>query len=182
MDATEVETLEGRLQRLKLEVASLEKRLRRLKLGTNLDMDLDKNHRKIEKQLDDHARKLKDLINTEGVWLDHKWDGVGDFMTRVGEDLEKKRIFICCDGTMNNASGTLDPLTNVAKLARAVHHTGDDKYKVPLKQPVDDYARDAHEDKRFGSVRQIVYYSSGIGARSALGTDSLYAAAFGKGP
>ncbi|KAK7979656.1 hypothetical protein PG989_012113 [Apiospora arundinis] len=144
-------------------------------------MDLNTNHREIGAELLEHANKLKELINTTGVYPDHKWDGVGEFMTHVGMELEKKRLFICCDGTRNNASGTVDPLTNVAKLARAVHRTGDDKYKVPTNSDVIEHYKKDPEAKRFGSVRQIVYYSSGVGARSALGTDSLYASAFGKG-
>ncbi|KAK8058097.1 hypothetical protein PG994_008545 [Apiospora phragmitis] len=101
-------------------------------------------------------------------------------MHSVGVDCEKKRLFICCDGTRNNASGTVDPLTNVAKLARAVHRTGDDPYMIPKKSDVIEHSLSANESKRFGYVRQIVYYSSGVGSRSVLGTDSLYAAAFGK--
>ncbi|KAK6826165.1 hypothetical protein PG987_013659 [Apiospora arundinis] len=143
--------------------------------------DLNTNHREIGAELLEHANKLKELINTTGVYPDHKWDGVGEFMTHVGMELEKKRLFICCDGTRNNASGTVDPLTNVAKLARAVHRTGDDKYNVPTNSDVIEHYKKDPEAKRFGSVRQIVYYSSGVGARSALGTDSLYASAFGKG-
>ncbi|KAK7935985.1 hypothetical protein PG985_001480 [Apiospora marii] len=136
----------------------------------------------MERHLDEHNEGLKCLINDEeAMAYDRQNFNAGHFMTRVGEECEKKRIFICCDGTGNNASGTVDPLTNVAKLARAVDRTGNDSYNIPSPIAVERHRGDAREEKRFGSVRQIVYYSSGVGTRSALITDSLYASAFGKG-
>jgi len=50
----------------------------------------------------------------------------------------KKRLFICCDGTWQNAVGTNRPLTNVARFARSVKRKGWD------------------------DVVQIVYYASGL--------------------
>jgi Uncharacterized alpha/beta hydrolase domain (DUF2235) len=52
-----------------------------------------------------------------------------------------KRLFICCDGTWQNAIGTNRPLTNVARFARSVKRKGWD------------------------DVVQIVYYASGVGSK-----------------
>ncbi|KAK6850056.1 hypothetical protein PG995_013889 [Apiospora arundinis] len=133
----------------------------------------------IRSQLDEHVERLKSLIGVETIASEQ--DSADHLMRRVAEDCEKKRLFICCDGTRNNASGTVDPLTNVAKFARAIYRTGEDKYKVPTREAVEEYYGKTNEEKRFGNVRQMVYYSSGVGTRSALGTDSLYASAVGKG-
>ncbi|KAK8003266.1 hypothetical protein PG989_002985 [Apiospora arundinis] len=133
----------------------------------------------IRSELDEHAKRLKDLIGVEDMASED--DSADYLMRRVAEDCEKKRLFICCDGTRNNASGTVDPLTNVAKFARAIYRTGGDEFKVPTKEAVIQFSCNSDEDKRFGNVRQLVYYSSGVGTRSALGTDSLYASAVGKG-
>ncbi|KAK8862730.1 hypothetical protein PGQ11_008965 [Apiospora arundinis] len=152
----------------------------------------DENHDNIEHELSSQTRNLRRLINVKQLMPlpSGQYDSAGAFMNSVGENCEKKRIFICCDGTGNNASGTVDPLTNVAKLARAVDRIGEDEYNIPEKEQVarnrspdgqDAILDDADEARRFGSVRQIVYYSSGVGTRSVLGSDSLYASAFGKG-
>ncbi|KAK7967999.1 uncharacterized protein PG986_002276 [Apiospora aurea] len=141
------------------------------------------NDVQIENELGEHISQLKDLVDIDYVRPDDNspYSNASHFMKRVTEDCEKKRIFICCDGTGKNASGTVDPLTNVAKFARAVHGLGYDDYTIPEKAAVERYVEQADETKRLGCVRQIVYYSSGVGTRSALGTDNLYAAAFGKG-
>ncbi|KAK8064153.1 hypothetical protein PG996_008805 [Apiospora saccharicola] len=144
--------------------------------------EIKSNHAGVEKGLNKHTRRLKRLINSEQIRPDGGiYKNAASFMNSVGENCEKKRIFICCDGTGNNASGTVDPMTNVAKLARAVDRIGKDKYIIPDLSEVDGPHDKAQEERRFGSVRQIVYYSSGVGTRSALVTDSLYASAFGKG-
>lgn len=83
----------------------------------------------------------------------------------VSEEHGKKRLFVCCDGTWLNASGTVAPLSNVAKLARSVNREGDDPFSF----------------ETIGGVPQLVYYSSGVGTRSTLGMDSNVAAATGKG-
>ncbi|KAK8856017.1 hypothetical protein PGQ11_011929 [Apiospora arundinis] len=133
----------------------------------------------IRSELDEHAKRLKDLIGVKDMASED--DSADYLMCSVAEDCEKKRLFICCDGTRNNASGTVDPLTNVAKFARAIYRTGNDEFKVPTKKAVMQFTHANSEEKRFGNVRQLVYYSSGVGTRSALGTDSLYASAVGKG-
>ncbi|KAF3798422.1 hypothetical protein GCG54_00013162 [Colletotrichum gloeosporioides] len=107
---------------------------------------------------------------------------------------DKKRLFICCDGTWQNASGTTTPLTNVAKLARAVFRLGEDDYEhadpeeeasvrqlaktdpdeLGNKEPRDD---EAH----VGLVRQVIYYSGGIGGQAALNVERGYSGLTGKG-
>jgi hypothetical protein len=58
-----------------------------------------------------------------------------------GGTYQKKRIFICCDGTWQNAIGTNRPLTNVARFVSSITPRGDD------------------------GIVQIVYYASGIGSK-----------------
>ncbi|KAI0533031.1 hypothetical protein GGR58DRAFT_138914 [Xylaria digitata] len=62
-------------------------------------------------------------------------------MSANGDTKTKKRIFICCDGTWQNAIGTNRPLTNVARFASSVTPTDED------------------------GITQIVYYTSGIGSK-----------------
>jgi uncharacterized protein (DUF2235 family) len=59
-----------------------------------------------------------------------------------------KRIIVCCDGTWNNADGTGQVPTNVAKLARCI----------------DNEAEVLHEDGKRVLIKQIVYYQRGIGS------------------
>lgn len=92
-------------------------------------------------------------------------DGFLRTLTEVSEIHGKKRMFVCCDGTWLNASGTVAPLSNVAKLARSVNRVGEDDPSF----------------ETIGGVPQLVYYSSGVGTRSSLGMDSNVAAATGKG-
>lgn len=58
---------------------------------------------------------------------------------------KRKRLFVCCDGTWNNAIGSANPITNVARLARCVPTWTDD------------------EGREEPSMLQLVYYSSGVG-------------------
>ncbi|PVH92738.1 hypothetical protein DM02DRAFT_266774 [Periconia macrospinosa] len=81
-------------------------------------------------------------------------------------------------------------MTNVAKLARCVDRMGRDDLKLPT---ISDSRRDSEsspEDEtdhvvklkgRYGVVRQLVYYSSGVGAQSSLSIDSQFAGLTGKG-
>ncbi|WDK17127.1 hypothetical protein CGRA01v4_08410 [Colletotrichum graminicola] len=108
---------------------------------------------------------------------------------------EMKRLFICCDGTWQNASGTITPLTNVAKLARAVIRLGNDYYEHPDPKEAEDVRRLARDDvdrlydtyypkdtkARVGLVRQLVYYSSGIGGQTAIQLERGYSGMTGKG-
>ena len=58
-----------------------------------------------------------------------------------------KRIIVCCDGTWNNADGTGQVPTNIAKLARCI-----------------DNEAEVHEDGKKVLIKQIVYYQRGIGS------------------
>ncbi|KAG8157021.1 hypothetical protein KVR01_013011 [Diaporthe batatas] len=91
-------------------------------------------------------------------------------LREVSENYGKKRLFVCCDGTWLNASGTVAPLSNVAKLARSVDRDGYDPLEF---NPNLGYT--------VGGVPQLVYYTSGVGTRSTLSMDSSIAAATGKG-
>jgi hypothetical protein len=92
-------------------------------------------------------------------------EGFLKVLTDVSERYGKKRLFVCCDGTWLNASGTVAPLSNVAKLARSVQRMGADKESF----------------QTIGGVPQLVYYSSGVGTQSTLQMDSNVAAVTGKG-
>lgn len=47
-------------------------------------------------------------------------DDRSKLITELSCWFERKRIFVCCDGTWKNVSGTTAALMNVAKLSRAV--------------------------------------------------------------
>lgn len=112
-------------------------------------------------------------------------------MRQLVQRCEKKRLFVCCDGTYQNASGASAPLTNVAKLARAVYRIGDDDFKLPderlwsklniFESGSVDMDPNILENNRYGLVRQVVYYSSGVGTQSALPLDRGWSGATGHG-
>lgn len=83
----------------------------------------------------------------------------------INEDRGKKRLFICCDGTWKNASGTTAPLTNVASFARAIDWFG------------------VNTDYPASPVTQLIYYSGGVGSQSVLvpEVDSLHSGLTGAG-
>ncbi|KAI0555582.1 hypothetical protein F4679DRAFT_578968 [Xylaria curta] len=89
----------------------------------------------------------------------------GELFRDVAEVKGKKRLFVCCDGTWQNAVGTIRPMSNVAKLARSIYRVGGDSFDCGT----------------LGGVPQLAYYSSGIGGNSIVGIDGLVAAATGKG-
>ncbi|OTB04695.1 hypothetical protein M426DRAFT_261650 [Hypoxylon sp. CI-4A] len=88
----------------------------------------------------------------------------------------KKRLFVCCDGTMMNSSGTLDPLSNVARLARSVDRYGISKPDESSKAIID-------REPLTMAVPQVVYYSAGVGSKSKVpfGLESIYSGITGKG-
>lgn len=89
----------------------------------------------------------------------------------VDESYGKKRLFVCCDGTWNSASGTIEPLTNVARLSRSVARFG----FIESENGGYDYAR------YIPTIPQMTYYSPGVGSQSALPIDSQFSGATGKG-
>ncbi|OAA60699.1 hypothetical protein ISF_05738 [Cordyceps fumosorosea ARSEF 2679] len=127
--------------------------------------------------LAEHAEKLEGLFDDPG--LIRPKVTAHEAMQRLADDHERKRLFVCCDGTWNNASGASAPLTNVAKLARAVSRYGRDAFQLPENLLAESEL--PRENQRYGVVRQIVYYSSGVGTQSSLAVDSLFSGAFGKG-
>lgn len=89
----------------------------------------------------------------------------------MGENAAKqsRRLFVCCDGTWNNASGTFAPLTNVARLARSVDRFGREVSCA------------LENDEPPLVVPQLVYYSSGVGAQAVLSAESGFAGLTGEG-
>ncbi|KAK5628839.1 hypothetical protein RRF57_004554 [Xylaria bambusicola] len=83
----------------------------------------------------------------------------------INEEAGKRRLFVCCDGTWVNASGTTAPLTNVARFARAI-----DRFGLNREHPL-------------SPVTQVIYYSAGIGSEPVLKTrvDSIYSGITGAG-
>lgn len=134
----------------------------------------------LKQQLRNQTRKVIRLVPRID---DGKHDDSEDtFMRKVVENCEKKRLFVCCDGTWQNASGSVAPLTNVAKLARAVYRLGANDFQVPEGgHKLDLEGLSGAEHDRYGIVRQLVYYSSGVGSESSLSVDSGFSGATGKG-
>jgi hypothetical protein len=75
---------------------------------------------------------------------------------KVAQKLTGKCIFICCDGTWNNAAGTRYPVTNVGRLIRCLD-TATENIKP-----------------------HVVYYRSGVGT-TATPVGNYYQGALGKG-
>ncbi|KAI3538699.1 hypothetical protein CABS02_11663 [Colletotrichum abscissum] len=74
----------------------------------------------------------------------------------------------------------MTPLTNVAKLARAVDRLGRDTNM--LVEGAELYREHGEQENTYvGLVRQIVYYSSGIGGQTALNIERGFSGLTGKG-
>ncbi|KAF3197803.1 hypothetical protein TWF679_002638 [Orbilia oligospora] len=98
--------------------------------------------------------------------LDPRGEVTAEFFQKRADEWAKKRLFVLCDGTWKNAAGTSEPLTNVARLARAV----------------DRYSRNT--DRPEFPIPQISYYSVGVGSESNLPKiplDSFYSGLTGSG-
>ncbi|KAL3300593.1 putative alpha/beta hydrolase domain-containing protein [Colletotrichum asianum] len=74
----------------------------------------------------------------------------------------------------------MTPLTNVAKLARAVDRLGRDTHMPEKNSQLYREHGDQHQTY-VGLVRQIVYYSSGIGGQTALNIERGFSGLTGKG-
>lgn len=138
---------------------------------------------------EDQAREIREKLSTYGERLATTIvellearntckppDTVNSYVKELATFREKKRLFVCCDGTWKNASGTIAPLTNVAKLARCVDRIGNDELG-----PTSELHDGSEPSTRFGLVRQLVYYSSGVGTQSSLAMDSGFSGATGHG-
>ncbi|KAI0536341.1 hypothetical protein GGR58DRAFT_475717 [Xylaria digitata] len=112
-----------------------------------------------------------DLINrlvgmdVRTKWLENESDVMPKRFRAIEEEVGKRRLFVCCDGTWVNASGTTAPLTNVARFARAI-----DRFGLNLDYPGN-------------PISQVIYYSAGIGSEPVLKTrvDSIYSGITGAG-
>ncbi|KAI0114543.1 hypothetical protein GGR51DRAFT_577589 [Nemania sp. FL0031] len=116
----------------------------------------------------DHSNDLVDRViaaTNKSKWSEHEPEVVPKLFRAINEEVGKRRLFVCCDGTWVNASGTTAPLTNVARFARAI-----DRFGLNPKYP--------------GSpVTQVIYYSAGIGSEPVLKTrvDGIYSGITGAG-
>ncbi|OMP89336.1 hypothetical protein BK809_0006060 [Diplodia seriata] len=129
-------------------------------------------------------KKSVDLLRTsDPEWSKSRPHDMSSYMRELATRCEKNRLFICCDGTWKNASGTIAPLTNVAKIARCVDRIGRDSLELPDDENdfADGFSDQDNSRKWFGLVRQLVYYSSGVGTQSSLSMDSGLAGATGQG-
>lgn len=118
----------------------------------------------IEKKRETLKHRVSDLIREQG-WKHDDEDAAAKFFAAMEEDHGKKRLFVCCDGTWMNSSGTANPLSNVARLARSV-----DRYGI-------------YKQSSTRAIPQVVYYSDGVGSQSVLpiGLDTAWSGATGKG-
>lgn len=69
---------------------------------------------------------IDEYVATESEhWNEDPKDTVAErFLRAVEEKKGHKRLFVCCGGTWMNSSGSVDPLSNVARFARSVDHYG----------------------------------------------------------
>ncbi len=116
----------------------------------------------------DHSNSLVDrLVDVDSKigWAENESQVTSRLFRAINKELGKRRLFVCCDGTWVNASGTTAPLTNVARFARAI-----DRFGLNLDYPT-------------SPITQVIYYSAGIGSESVLKTrvDSVYSGITGAG-
>lgn len=87
-------------------------------------------------------------------------------------DRTKKRLFVCCDGTWQNAASREGYSTNVARFARCVDRLEPDGSERTLKdgKKIPDH------------VMQVVWYSGGVGTYASLVSESMWSGFTGAGP
>ncbi|KAI1126455.1 hypothetical protein F5Y10DRAFT_293846 [Nemania abortiva] len=132
------------------------------------EQDLSTNEGRALAGVLDHSNDLVDrLVDTDfkKEWPESESDIVPKLFRTINEEVGKRRLFVCCDGTWVNASGTTAPLTNVARFARAI-----DRFGLNPEYPA-------------SPVTQVIYYSAGIGSEPVLKTrvDSIYSGVTGAG-
>ncbi|KAI8945513.1 hypothetical protein F4801DRAFT_584363 [Xylaria longipes] len=101
-----------------------------------------------------HCSGLVDrVVATQGTsgWLEDKSDVTPKFFRAINEQVGKRRLFVCCDGTWVNASGTTAPLTNVARFARAI-----DRFGLNPDYPASPVTQDANGLWRTGLEEDIL--------------------------
>lgn len=125
----------------------------------------------VKKQLEEEENLLSQTQEMLSESEDERREQILRVFRNVDESYGKKRLFVCCDGTWNSASGTIEPLTNVARLARSVARFG----SIESENEGYDYARYTP------TIPQMTYYSPGVGSQSALAIDSGFSGATGKG-
>lgn len=88
-----------------------------------------------------------------------------------GHTKTKKRLFVCCDGTWQNAASSMRYSTNVARFARCVDRLEPDGYERTLKDGsiIKDH------------VMQVVWYSGGVGTYASLVPETLWSGLTGAG-
>ncbi|KAI0858659.1 hypothetical protein F4860DRAFT_296351 [Xylaria cubensis] len=130
--------------------------------------DLSANHKHVLAGVLAHSSDLVDrVVATQGTsgWSEDESNATQKFFRAISEEVGKRRLFVCCDGTWVNASGTTAPLTNVARFARAIDRFG------------------LNPDYPARPIAQVIYYSAGIGSEPVLKTrvDSIYSGITGAG-
>lgn len=98
--------------------------------------------------------------------MDSKPDNENEEHTRT-----KKRLFVCCDGTWQNATSSMRYSTNVARFARCVDRLEPDGHERTLK--------DGTRIK--DHVTQVAWYSGGVGTYGSLVTESMWSGFTGAG-
>ncbi|KAI0554544.1 hypothetical protein F4679DRAFT_596478 [Xylaria curta] len=126
-----------------------------------LEEDLSTSQRHVLSGVLAHSSDLVDrVVVTQGTsgWSEDESNPTTKFFRAISEEVGKRRLFVCCDGTWVNASGTTAPLTNVARFARAIDRFG------------------LNPDYPARPIAQVIYYSAGIGSEPVLKTrvDSIY--------
>ncbi|TRX92717.1 hypothetical protein FHL15_006391 [Xylaria flabelliformis] len=127
----------------------------------------EETERQIHAEMRELLKEWIELTEPEKVQkgIDLTEQNAGKLFRNVADLKGKKRLFVCCDGTLQNAVGTTKPMSNVARLARSIYRIGDDAFDFGT----------------LGGVPQLTYYSSGIGSNSIVGIDRVVAAVTGKG-
>ncbi|KAK8054979.1 hypothetical protein PG993_000206 [Apiospora rasikravindrae] len=116
-------------------------------------------------------KTLESLFQAEKISMSKEKEHM---FTHLSANFDKKRLFVCCDGTQKNASGPAAPLTNVGKLSWAVSRFGRDPFSLPLlpEGQLDSATHDGapqNADNWYGVLDEIILVGSSHGAHTVRG-------------
>ena len=113
--------------------------------STNNDSDCHDNTPGPESSTRDKGKRSENTVNTK---------------SDKNDDENKKRLFVCCDGTRQNAADSTQYSTNVARFARCVDRLEPRGYET--------------EKGEKEHIVQVVWYSSGVGTETTEEADRLF--------
>lgn len=118
------------------------------------------------------SKTPKPKVDSDEEWTtDPESDNDNNSEEEDGHTRTKKRLFVCCDGTWQNAASSMRYSTNVARFARCVDRLEPDGFDRTLEDGT----------KIKDHVMQVVWYSGGVGTYASLLTESTWSGLTGAG-